>query len=244
MMNSYPAHGWLPPGASFQKKWDDQGVDFATNWDGRILSPGKWKCVQIGHDVPFPNGFGPNYAYIEQLDGPWTQRAPDNSNVFYIGHNDTHVHQGQTGEAGAWLASADQGHNWAGTIGGWVELGNAYWNPNYGMWLPGPKLNHHWFDTLINTPLVRCELPYKFNDEGWPIIGLTSNLTTCGYMGHYENKFDQQVHGAVVAFRKQHGIYRAPNKKGGDGGTVDAAMDRLLQQRSDWCKKHGPEYRA
>lgn len=140
---AYPAGGWLPAGAHFDLKWDDQGRDFATNWHGPIQAPGAGLCVAVPSDQPFPNGFGPAYPVVRIDTGPWA------GHQYYLGHTSTRVQVGQKFAFGHVLSVADQGHDWAGTTGGWCELGE--WFPGQG---PGPKADAHWFDHLISKPLV------------------------------------------------------------------------------------------
>lgn len=220
MKTIFPAHGWLPPGAHFQLKWDDQGRDFATLWKGAIQAPGNGEVLGILADQPFPNGFGPHYAVVRIDSGPWA------GHEYYIGHCTAVVAAGQRFSFGHVLAHADQGENWASTVGGWVELGEAFNG------LPGPKESSHWFDKLIATPLV-IESPDRvlaFGDEGMRVLGMSSRLRDCGYLSRPFWHFNRQVHGALVKFKLHHNL--AVNH-----GVLDPHADLVLSHSAQACKK-------
>lgn len=111
-----PAGGWLPKGARYIHKRDDQGNDFITNWRGPIVAPGRGFVVHVLQDKPFPSGFGPSYAVVKIETGRFAGRD------WYIGHCTAAVRNGQRFNEGATLAHADQGFREGG---GWVELGAA-----------------------------------------------------------------------------------------------------------------------
>lgn len=113
---TYPAGGWLPPGARFTVERIDQGQDFITDWQGPVIAPGDGHVVEVLSDRPFPDGFGPGYPVVQIDTGRWAGRT------LYIGHTSTAVRAGQTFKTGTVLAHADQGHV---SGGGWVELGEA-----------------------------------------------------------------------------------------------------------------------
>lgn len=226
----YPAGGWLPENAHYELMWDDQGRDFATGWGAPIQAPGAGFCVDVHADAAFPSGFGPHYPQVRIETGPWK------GHDYYIGHTSTRVSPGERFPFGHVLSVADQGHDWAGTHGGWCELGEWF------SWGPGPKLSSHWYDALIARPLVIDipDPPLWIGNKGWRVIGLTANLHACGWFKPpYRWTFDREVHGAVVAFKKFHKIPLIPP----DGGLVDATTDAAIKHAADWCKKHGPEAR-
>lgn len=161
----YPAGGWLPPGAPVNWQRSDQGRDFVTTWQGIIQGPGDGVCVNVGSNVPFPDGFGPDYPWVKITTGQFA------GHTFYIGHCSTLVHTGQAFKFGDPLARADQGHNFEGTLGGWVELGEIPF---------GPVVPSHWFDGILMKPLV-VNVPnpdphnYLWFDTAVPMNGRTYN---------------------------------------------------------------------
>lgn len=224
----YPAHGWLPPGASLSMQRDDQGKDFVTDWKGVIQAPGTGHCVTVPADNPFPNGFGPHYPVVQIDNGPF------GGHQWYLGHTTAAVGPGQHFGFGEVLAHADQGHPSQIGIsvpgdGGWVELGE---------WVGGPRPNapSHWYDTLLATPLkVRVsDPPLKFGDANFRVLFMSARLVTCGYLPRAYFHFNSQVHGAVVAFKKHHNL---PIPKP-DGGVVDARTMVAIKHAEAWCKKN------
>lgn len=139
---AYPAGGWLPPGAHFDWQRPDQGRDFVTDWRGIIQAPARSQCVNVGSDAPFPNGFGPHYPWIKVIEGHFS------GHTFYIGHCTALAHIGQMLDLGTPVARADQGHNFEGTVGGWVEFGEV--QPSG---ILGPDASSHWFDNLLRSDL-------------------------------------------------------------------------------------------
>lgn len=137
----YPAHGWLAPGAHLEFQRDDQGKDFVTNWRGPITAPGDGECIAVLHDRAFPSGFGPAYPVVRIDTGDFK------GHEFYIGHTTAAVHEGERFRFAHVLSHADQGHDFEGTHGGWVELGEAFGG------LPGPNDSTHWYDQLLKEPL-------------------------------------------------------------------------------------------
>lgn len=111
---TYPAGGWLPPGARFTVERIDQGQDFITDDNGPVIAPGDGRVISILSDRPFPDGFGPAYPVVEISTGRWAGRT------YYVGHTTAAVRAGETFRQGTVLSHADQGHV---SGGGWVELG-------------------------------------------------------------------------------------------------------------------------
>jgi hypothetical protein len=231
----YPAGGLLRPGAHLEFRQDDQGKDLVTNWRGPIQAPGDWQCVGVLHDRPFPNGFGPSYPVIRIKTGRFANSTP-----WYIGHTTAAVRPGQTGHFGDILSYADQGHDWAGTHGGWVEFGQA----------PDGVPIHtiaswHSFDGILAKPLIVGQPDLRFGDSGLRVLGMSSRLRDCGYLPRPYWRFNQPVHGAVVKFKEHHHIQMPPiasvsrNQK--DRGVVDQHTDDILKVASAWCKKHHKE---
>lgn len=145
---SYPGNGWFPPHATFEWQHPDQGRDIVTDWKGVVQAPGAGCVVAIGHDHPFPGGFGPNYPWVRIDTGPFA------GHVWYLGHTSALVQVGECFGFGWALARADQGRpSWIGysepVDGGWVELGevtDGYPGPNNG---PAG----HWYDALLQQTL-------------------------------------------------------------------------------------------
>lgn len=220
MITVWPAHGWLPPGAHFELKWDDQGRDFATGWRALVQAPGNGVCVRVLADRPFPGGFGPHYPVVKIDSGPWA------GHEYYLGHCSSMVREGERFAFGHALAVADQGHDWAGTTGGWVELGEAFNG------LPGPKAARHWFDGLISTPLVlhQPDRPLFYGDQGMRVLGMSALLRDCGYLTRPWWHFNRSVHGAVVLFRKHHNLPA-------NHGVVDVRMDVVLAHAAEVCRR-------
>jgi hypothetical protein len=220
MRTVFPAHGWLPQGAHFELKWDDEGRDFATGWAGHLQAPGQGEVLRILADRPFPNGFGPHYPVVRIDSGPWA------GHEYYLGHTTALVSVGEHFSFGHPLAVADQGRDWAGTVGGWVELGEAFGG------LPGPKADHHWFDGLIQTPLVlnHPDAPLVFGDHGARVLMMSTRLVTCGYLPRRYWKFNRQVHGALVRFKRKHNL--AANH-----GICDAHTDVVLEHAAAVCRR-------
>lgn len=229
----YPASGWLPEHASLSMQRDDQGKDFVTNWKGAIQAPGNGRCVLVGSDRAFPNGFGPRYPVIEVTTGPFA--APNgHPGVYYLGHTTAAVSAGEQFSFGHVLSHADQGHPSQIGIsvpgdGGWVELGE---------WIDGPlpNVSSHWYDGLLEKPLIvkTPDRPLKFGDKGLRVLGMTSRLRDCGWLGRPFWHFNVQVHGAVVAFKGHH---RIPLGKP-DGGIVDHRTDIALSHAAQFCRRH------
>lgn len=111
---TYPAGGWLPPRARFTVERIDQGQDLITGWRGPIQAPGDGVVLAIGHDSPFPGGFGPAYPIVRLDTGRWQHLE------IYVGHATAAVRAGERFRFGHVLAHADQGHV---SGGGWVEIG-------------------------------------------------------------------------------------------------------------------------
>lgn len=218
----FPAHGWLPEGAHYELKWDDQGHDLATNWQGSLQAPGNGEVVEIASDRPFPNGFGPDYPIVRIDTGPWA------GHTYYLGHTSAAVKAGTRLNFGQIISHADQGHDWAHTVGGWCELGE--WFPGRG---PGPKAAHHWFDSLLLTPLVidLPDPPLVYGDQGMRVLGMSSRLRDCGYLPRPYWHFNRPVHGALVRFQAHH---KLPHNH----GVLDALTDVVLSHASQWCKAH------
>jgi hypothetical protein len=109
----------------------------------------------VRSDRPFPKGFGPRYPIVRITSGPFAKGAPgapaDFTGEWYIGHCTSRVKVGDHFHFGAPLAVADQGKDFNGTHGGWVELGNKMPNGLLGPDSP----NGHWFDALLRQPLVQ-----------------------------------------------------------------------------------------
>lgn len=228
MKKIYPASGLLPQRAYFDEQRDDQGKDLVTNWKGVIQAPGHGFCVHNLHDSPFPNGFGPNYPVVFIQDGPY------GGHFFYIGHCTSALSEGQHFNFGDVLAHADQGHDFEGTKGGWVEFGEAPGG------FPGPASPTHWFDDLIRKPLV-VNVPdpaLHWGDSGLRVLGVSSRLRDCGYLTRPYWHFHQEVHGAVKKFRQHHKLPALVRGFGQDGGVVDTQCDVALLHASAWCKKH------
>lgn len=220
----YPAGGWLPPGAHLEFQRDDQGKDLVTDWRGPVQAPGRGQCIHVLSDRSFPNGFGPGYPVVRIDTGPFA------GHDWYLGHTSTRVQEGEHFEFGHVLSLADQGKDFNGTHGGWIELGEAPGG------YPGSTASSHWFDQLLYKPLVRNvpDPPLRFGDRGLRVLGMSSRLRDCGYLPRPYWNFNRDVHGAVVAFKKHH---RLPVPRP-DGGVVDQRTDAVLSQASEWCKKH------
>jgi hypothetical protein len=155
-----PCHGWLPEGAHFDWQRADQGRDFATDWRGPVIAPADGQCTEVRADAPFPNGFGPKFAVVRIDTGPFSRvgappyGAPAGfAGEWYIGHCTAAVRPGQRFKQGDVLAHADQGHNFAGTTGGWVELGTKEGTAPDGPLGPMSP-GGHWFDLLLRQPLI------------------------------------------------------------------------------------------
>lgn len=192
----YPAGGWLPPGAHFDWQRSDQGRDFVTNWQGAIQAPGDGECVNVGSDRPFPNGFGPAYAWVKITGGNFR------GHTFYIGHCTAAVRTGDQFKFGHVLAHADQGHNFEGTVGGWVELGEV--QPNGTL---GPESSTgHWFDKYLREPVVVKEPgPFlKPGSKGPLVLAFTHRLVRLDYLQRRWWKFNPTVEAAVKKFQKDH----------------------------------------
>jgi hypothetical protein len=220
MRTVFPAHGWLPAAHHFELKWDDEGRDFATNWDGIVQAPGNGEVVRILEDVPFPNGFGPHYPVVRIDSGPWA------GHEYYLGHTTALVSAGEHFSFGHPLSLANQGHNWAGTVGGWVELGEAFGG------LPGPKATHHWFDRLISTPLVieTADSALVYGDRGSRVLMMTTRLHTCGYLPRRYWTFNRQVHGALVRFKRKHNLPVTH-------GICDGRTEVVLAHSAEVCRR-------
>lgn len=228
MKTSYPAGGWLPPGAHLELKWDDQGRDFATNWGGHVQAPGDGECIAVLSDRPFPNGFGPDYPVVRIDTGMFR------GHEFYIGHNTSLVKPGEKFGFGHPLAVANQGHNWAGTTGGWVELGEAFNG------LPGPKTGRKWFDDLLEKPLVinHPDPPLHYGMRGFRVLGMTSDLRDCGWLSRPYFTFNRDVHGAVVAFKQYHHLPMPSESSKQDRGVVEQRCAAAIKHAATDCKKH------
>lgn len=190
----YPAGGWLPAGAHLELEWDDQGRDFSTDWQGIVQAPGDGQCINVLSDRPFPSGFGPRYPVVRIDTGAFA------GHEFYIGHNTSLVSDGESFKFGHPLARADQGHNWSGTTGGWVELGEAFGGS------PGPKSGVKWFDHLLDQPLV-VNVPDPFfqrGDKGPGVWLLTHRLAVAGWLPHSGLFYNLHVQNVVRAFQQFH----------------------------------------
>jgi hypothetical protein len=216
----FPAHGWLPPGSHFELKWDDQGRDFATGWQNHVQAPGSGEVIAVHADGPFPNGFGPRYPVVHIDSGAWA------GHQYYLGHTTSLVTVGEHFSFGHPLAVVDQGRDWAGTVGGWMELGEAFKG------LPGPKATHHWFDALVATPLVVAiaQPTLVFGDQGLRVLGFSSQLRDCGYLPRPYWHFNRPVHGALVRFKKRHNLPA-------NHGILDDRTAVVLTHASQVCKR-------
>lgn len=192
----YPAGGWLPPGAHFDWQRSDQGRDFVTNWGGVIQAPGNGECVAVSSDAAFPNGFGPAYARVKITSGNFR------GHTYYIGHCTTAIHAGETFSFGHVLAHANQGHNFEGTVGGWVELGEVQSNGTLG---PSSSTGH-WFDRFLRHPKVvrKFDPLAKPGSQGPLILMFTQRLVKTKYLQRRWWHFNADVETAVRKFQKEH----------------------------------------
>lgn len=220
MPTTYPAHGWATPGDSVQWYRDDQGKDWVSR-TRRVQAPGSGVCVAVGSDRPFPNGFGPAYPIVLISDGPFA------GHEWYIGHNTSNVRVGEHFSFGHILSFANQGINFQGSNGGWIELGTRLPDGRLG---PNTQGAPHWFTSLLMQQLVVPDPPLIWGDSGLRVLGMSSQLRDCGWLSRPYWRFNRPVHGAVVAFQRFHHL-----RVDGVVGTQTAA---LIKQRSDWCKKH------
>lgn len=208
MIVRYPAGGWLKPGTPVNWQRSDQGRDFVIPWQAELQAPGSGWCVENGSDAAFPNGFGPRYAKVMITTGQFA------THEWYIGHCTSLLVPGQHFAFGTPVARADQGHDFEGTHGGWVEFGQVQSNGSLGPNNP----SGHWFDPMlfntlnVNVPVLR------YGAWGPNIWIFSHRLANMGYLTRGSFHFGIKVHGAVEAFKDHHHL---PTPKP-DGGIVDA----------------------
>jgi hypothetical protein len=189
-----PAHGWLPVGAHFQVS-PRSGRCFATGPEGALQAPGNGEVLDVLSDEPFPDGFGSGYPVVRVDSGPW------GGHEYYLGHTTSLLKARERFAFGRPLAIADQGNDWAGTIGGWVELGEA------AQGRPVATPGRAWFADLLVTPMVARSSPAPiFRESGVPVWGFTSRLRDCGYLPRPRWRFDRETLDALTRFKIAHNL--------------------------------------
>jgi murein DD-endopeptidase MepM/ murein hydrolase activator NlpD len=110
------AGGFLPAGAKYIARRQDQGRDGITNPGGPIIANGNGVVVRNGND---PAGFGPRYPIVHFTSGPYAGKT------IYFGHTLSSVQPGQQVQAGQTISHTGTSGVGNATVPGWFEIGYA-----------------------------------------------------------------------------------------------------------------------
>lgn len=208
-------------GAHFETERAGRGRCFATGWQLPVQAPGQGEVLAVLAGESFPTGLGPGYPVVRIDSGPWA------GHEYYLGHVTSIVAPGERFSFSQPLAIVDQGQNHAGTVGGWVELGEAFGGQ------PETKVGPPWFAELLATPMILHvpAPPLVYGDSGIRVRNFSAQLRDCGYLPSARWRFDRRVHEALTRFKRYHNL-------AAEHGIYDDRVAVVLEHATEVCRRN------